>query len=130
MIHIPKYIIWYSQSIYFYLCVYDFSSDIFILDKQLEASFFWRTIFSHSQRIYTNEALTTWSPKQDMNKDLSTLLYVDSSCMYVCVPCVYLLPLEIRRRHQIHWNWSYKRFWAMRHAGNQPQVLYKSSKSS
>jgi hypothetical protein len=31
-----------------------------------------------------------------------------TSCMYVCVPCTCLVPVGIRKGHQIPWNWSYK----------------------
>lgn len=30
------------------------------------------------------------------------------ACMSVCVPAVYLVPTDYRRRHQILWDWSYE----------------------
>lgn len=31
--------------------------------------------------------------------------------MYVCVPLVCLVPVEVRRGHQTFWNWSYRQLW-------------------
>jgi hypothetical protein len=41
--------------------------------------------------------------------------------MYVCVPCIGLVPTEAKVGHQIPWNWSYR----CHHvgAGNRAQVL-------
>lgn len=33
------------------------------------------------------------------------------ACVYVCAPCVCLVP-EARRGHHIPWDWSYRRLWA------------------
>jgi hypothetical protein len=30
-------------------------------------------------------------------------------CMYGHAPCVYVVPTEVRREHQVPWNWGYRR---------------------
>lgn len=34
------------------------------------------------------------------------------ACMYICAPCVFLGLAEIRREHQMLWNWSCRWVWA------------------
>lgn len=45
---------------------------------------------------------------------LILLFYVLATfvCVYACAPKACLVQTEVRRRHQIAWDWSYKRFWA------------------
>lgn len=52
--------------------------------------------------------------------------------MYVCIPCMCLVPINIRKGHRISWSWRYGRLWTMMivHAGNRSQLLYKNSKCS
>lgn len=52
--------------------------------------------------------------------------------MYVCIPCVCLVPIDIRKGHRISWSWRYRRLLTMMiaHAGNRSQLLCKNSKCS
>jgi hypothetical protein len=36
-------------------------------------------------------------------------IYDSFSCMYVCVPCVRLVPREAKGGHDTLWNWSYSK---------------------
>lgn len=48
--------------------------------------------------------------------------------MYVCVPCLCLVPVEARRGCQIHWNWSYRSLWAILYVlGTEPKSSGKAS---
>lgn len=38
-------------------------------------------------------------------------VYVWFAYMYVCAPHECLVPLEVKRRHKIHWNWNYRWSW-------------------
>lgn len=44
--------------------------------------------------------------------DLFYVYDVCFACMYVCTPWAYLVPMEVRRGHQIYWNWNYRWLWA------------------
>lgn len=50
--------------------------------------------------------------------------------MYICIPCVCLVPIDIRKGHGISWSWRYRRLWTtmIAHAGNRSQLLSKNSK--
>jgi hypothetical protein len=42
---------------------------------------------------------------------LSGFVYRCFDCIYVCTPCIHLVPVEARRGCQISWNWGYRRWW-------------------
>lgn len=39
------------------------------------------------------------------------------ACMYVRVPCAWLVPAQVGRRYQIPWNWSYRQLILSHHIG-------------
>lgn len=75
----------------------------------------------------------TWIYEQLLNKYINRLLYfylyyinVLTTCMYVCVPKVCLVLMEVRRRCQIPGTGVMKDHHVG--AGNQTQVLYECNK--
>ena len=43
---------------------------------------------------------------------LKVYLYLCFVCMCLCIPCVYLVPVDIRGGHQVALTWNYKWLWA------------------
>lgn len=41
------------------------------------------------------------------------LMYRYFTCTYVCILHVCLVPIEVRRRHWIFWNWNYRLLWTV-----------------
>jgi hypothetical protein len=64
----------------------------------------WQEYWDHLNWVQLDNSKYTFPPTIHM--------YECFACMYVCAPCVCLVPTEVRRRCQILWNWSYKRLWA------------------
>lgn len=95
------YLIWQRSFRYFdwvencYLLIEGWPGRIRIWDRR------WKTSFNSTYPfLYLNLYLYLF------------LLYKCFACMYVCLPFVYLVPVEFRRGNNNLWNMSYRQLWA------------------
>jgi hypothetical protein len=58
--------------------------------------------------VYKASSRTARATQRNLASKKNNFMCMYFVCMYMCAPCACLMPMEVRRGLQIHWNWSYK----------------------